>query len=93
MTNSLLNQFRTLVRYNTLANLTLYEACSHLPEMEYKKGREACCDSIMGTITHPMVGDRIWSGEQTYASAEGASRSYGMCVNSSATVGTEPAGI
>jgi uncharacterized damage-inducible protein DinB len=43
MTNSLLDHFRTLARYNTLANLTLYEACSHLSEMEYKKRREAFC--------------------------------------------------
>ena len=75
---------------NAAAFLTRYEACSHLFEMEYKKRREAFCDSIMGTINHPMVGDRIWSVEQTYAFCF-------RCLSQSdeslmSTVGTEPDG-
>lgn len=60
MTNTLLDHFRTLARYNTLANLKLYESCAHLPEAEYTKCREAFFGSIMGTLNHLMAGDRIW---------------------------------
>lgn len=60
MTNPLLDHFRMLARYNTLANIKLYESCAHLSEAEYKKRREAFFGSIMGTLNHLMVGDRIW---------------------------------
>lgn len=60
MTDALLRNFRTLARYNTLANRRLYEACARLPDAERKKSRLAFFASIHGTLNHVMVGDRIW---------------------------------
>ena len=60
MTLSLVENFRMLARYNTLANGRLYEACARLPAAERKKARPAFFGSIHGTLNHIMVGDRIW---------------------------------
>lgn len=60
MAEPLLDHFRMLVRYNTLANRRLYDSCARLPKAEYKKPRESFFTSIMGTLNHLMVGDRIW---------------------------------
>ncbi len=60
MTDPLIQNFRTLARYNTLANQRLYEACNRLPDAERKKTRPAFFGSIHGTLNHIMVGDRIW---------------------------------
>ncbi|MFQ5774217.1 MAG: DinB family protein [Kiloniellaceae bacterium] len=60
MTNALIRNFRTLARYNRLANERLYAACARLSEAERKKVRPAFFKSIHGTLNHVMVGDRIW---------------------------------
>ena len=60
MTPSLVENFRMLARYNTLANGRLYEACARLPDAERKKVRPAFFGSIHGTLNHIMVGDHIW---------------------------------
>ncbi len=60
MDSSLIRNFRTLARYNTLANVRLYEACARLSDAERKKARPAFFGSIHGTLNHIMVGDRIW---------------------------------
>ena len=62
LTNALVQNFRTLARYNTLANRRLYEACARLSDAERKKRRPAFFGSIHGTLNHLMVGDRIWLG-------------------------------
>lgn len=49
-----------LARYNTLANCSLYEACSRLPDFERLRLRPAFFKSIHGTLNHIMIGDRIW---------------------------------
>ena len=68
MAEPLIENFRTLARYNTLANRRLYDACALLPDAELKKRRLAFFGSIHGTLNHIMVGDRIWlarfSGEE-----------------------------
>ena len=60
MTLSLVENFRMLARYNTLANRRLYEACARLSDAERKEARPAFFGSIHGTLNHIMVGDRIW---------------------------------
>lgn len=52
--------FRTLGRYNRLANELLYAACTELDDAERRKDRGAFFRSIHGTLNHIMVGDRIW---------------------------------
>ena len=68
MTAALVQNFRTLAKYNTLANRRLYEACARLSDTERKRARPAFFGSIHGTLNHLMVGDRIWlarfSGEE-----------------------------
>ena len=60
MTPSLVENFRMLARYNTLANRRLYEACARLSDAERKKACPAFFGSIYGTLNHIMVGDRTW---------------------------------
>ncbi len=60
MAGLLVRHFRTLARYNTLANRRLYETCARLGDAERKKRRPAFFGSVHGTLNHIMVGDRIW---------------------------------
>ena len=60
MADSLIQNFQMMARYNTLANRRLYEACASLSDAERKEDRPAFFGSIHGTLTHIMVGDRIW---------------------------------
>jgi uncharacterized damage-inducible protein DinB len=60
LTQALVRNFRTLARYNALANQRLYEACARLPDDGRKKRRPAFFGSIHGTLNHILVGDRIW---------------------------------
>ena len=60
MDDTLTQHFRTMARYNTIANQRLYETCARLPDAERKKPREAFFGSIHGTLNHLLVGDRIW---------------------------------
>lgn len=60
MSASLLTQFHTLARYNRRANRVLYEACAELSADELALDREAFFKSILGTLNHILVVDRIW---------------------------------
>ena len=60
MTPGLAAHFRTLARYNRLANERLYAACAELDNVARRKDRGAFFRSILGTLNHIMVGDRIW---------------------------------
>ena len=60
MSNDLILNFRLLAAYNTLANERLYDACAELADAELRKQRPAFFKSILGTLNHIMVGDRIW---------------------------------
>jgi uncharacterized damage-inducible protein DinB len=52
--------FEQLSRYNAWANERLYDACSQLAEAELKAPRRAFFGSILATLNHILVGDRIW---------------------------------
>lgn len=52
--------FTRLARYNRWANLRLYAACASLAEAEYLKPRPAFFKSLHGTLSHILVGDRLW---------------------------------
>ena len=58
----LLEWFRRLARYNTVANARVYQACSVLPEGEYRQARTVSFGSIHALLNHLLLGDRIWMG-------------------------------
>jgi uncharacterized damage-inducible protein DinB len=60
MADALLRHFRLMARYNRLANERLFAACARLPETELTRARPAFFKSILGTLNHILVGDRIW---------------------------------
>ena len=51
---------RRMARYNRWANERLYAACGQLPAEEYHRARQAFFGSIHGTLSHVLVGDRMW---------------------------------
>ena len=51
---------RRMARYNRWANERLYAACGQLPAGEYHRPRQAFFGSIHGTLSHVLVGDRMW---------------------------------
>ena len=53
-------RFPILARYNQWANRLLYEASGKLTEAEFAAGRPAFFGSILATLNHILVGDRIW---------------------------------
>jgi uncharacterized damage-inducible protein DinB len=57
--------FRTFARYNQWANRRLYAAVAELPEAEIAKPRPAFFKSLLGTLNHILVGDRVWMGRFT----------------------------
>lgn len=62
---TLVDHFATLARYNSIANLRLCQACSELPEDEYRKARPVSFGSIHGLLNHILLGDRIWMARFT----------------------------
>lgn len=56
----MLEHLRRMARYNRWANSRLYAACSDLDDAEYYKPRQAFFGSIHGTLSHLLVGDRLW---------------------------------
>ncbi|MDX1400664.1 MAG: DinB family protein [Kiloniellales bacterium] len=53
--------FQVFGRYNAWANQRLYAAVERLPADEISKKRDsAYFGSILGTLNHILVGDRIW---------------------------------
>ena len=59
-TNALIQHFQTLARYNSIANQRLYDACSSLSDIEYRRERFGSFGSIHRTLNHILLGDRIW---------------------------------
>jgi uncharacterized damage-inducible protein DinB len=56
----MLDHLRRMARYNQWANQRLYAACRQLPEEEYRRPRPAFFGSLHGTLSHVLVGDRLW---------------------------------
>lgn len=52
--------FPTLARYNQWANRLLYGVCGALTEAEFADRRPAFFGSILGTLNHVLVVDRVW---------------------------------
>jgi uncharacterized damage-inducible protein DinB len=56
----LLDVFRTLARYNKVANARLYEQCGKLELAEFRRERRGSFGSIHALLNHTLLGDRIW---------------------------------
>ncbi|QQS14590.1 MAG: DinB family protein [Rhodospirillales bacterium] len=52
--------WRQYARYNTLANVRLYEAAAGLDDAARKRDLGAFFGSLHGTLNHLLLGDRIW---------------------------------
>ena len=56
----MLEQFALMARYNQWMNGQIYAAAGALDEDELSQQRGAYFGSILGTLNHIMVGDRVW---------------------------------
>ncbi|MEZ5668463.1 MAG: DinB family protein [Alphaproteobacteria bacterium] len=56
-----LAHFHSFARYNAWANRRLYAACAELPAAELAAPRVTFFGSILNTLNHVLVGDRIWA--------------------------------
>jgi uncharacterized damage-inducible protein DinB len=52
--------FNLIARYNQWANQTLYAAVATLPPDEIARDRNGFFRSILGTLNHLLVADRVW---------------------------------
>ena len=52
--------FHTFARYNAWANQRLYGACASLSEAELAAPRTTFFGSILATLNHILVADRMW---------------------------------
>ena len=60
-----LDVFRTLARYNRVANERLYEQCGKLEFAEYRRERPGSFGSIHALLNHTLLADRIWMSRFT----------------------------
>ena len=51
---------KTMARYNQWANRELFAAVRTLPEGEAAKPRRILFKTILNTLNHPLVADRVW---------------------------------
>jgi len=51
---------KTMARYNQWANRELFAAVRTLPEGEAGKQRRILFKTILNTLNHPLVADRVW---------------------------------
>jgi uncharacterized damage-inducible protein DinB len=59
----MLQYLRTLARYNAWANTRLYDAAVALGDAACRAPRPAAYfGSLLGTLNHVLVGDRVWLG-------------------------------
>ncbi len=60
MSASLLSTLEDMSRYNRRANRVIYGACAKLPTKQLALPRKAFFGSIIATLNHILVMDRIW---------------------------------
>lgn len=56
------DHYRLFARYNAWANRRLYDACLALPAGEAVRQRPSFFGTIVATLNHLLVADRIWFG-------------------------------
>ncbi|MCC9620953.1 DinB family protein [Thalassospira sp. MA62] len=57
--------FQRMARYNQWANMQTYDACAGLPNGALDGPRVAFFPSIMRTLNHILLADRLWLGRLT----------------------------
>ena len=57
--------FERMANYNSWANTHLYDACAALPVAELSAPRRAFFPSILATLNHLLVADRLWMSRLT----------------------------
>jgi uncharacterized damage-inducible protein DinB len=62
MTNSFIDNYRFLARYNRWMNQRLYAACEALTDEQRKADQGAFFKSIHHTLTHLVLADKMWLG-------------------------------
>ncbi len=60
MPGSLQNHFRQFALYNRWANNTLYDAAARLSAEQLAENRGGFFKSLLGTLNHLVVTDRLW---------------------------------
>ena len=60
MSDTFLDNYRWLARYNSWINQRLYAACDTLDDAARKADRGAFFGSIHHTLTHLVLADRLW---------------------------------
>lgn len=56
----MLNYFKMFARYNRWANGVVYAEAARLPREELNRDTGAFFGSLLGTLNHMLVADRIW---------------------------------
>lgn len=59
-----------MARYNQWANATVRTALTSLPPSAWSEEKGAFFGSIMGTLNHVLVGDRVWLSRMTHTPYE-----------------------
>jgi uncharacterized damage-inducible protein DinB len=62
MSDAACDHFRLMGRFNAWANGRLYGAVAALPAEAFGRGRGLVFGSILGTLNHLLVVDRLWTG-------------------------------
>src|SRR5215471_5899573 len=57
---TVLSVFRTLARYNRIANQRLYGACAQIADEDYRRERAGSFAMIHALLNHNLLADRIW---------------------------------
>jgi uncharacterized damage-inducible protein DinB len=52
--------FQMFAAYNKWANGRIYDAAAELPAVEFERNMGAFFKSMMGTLNHVLVADRVW---------------------------------
>ena len=60
MTNSFIDNYRFLARYNRWMNQRLYAACDKLTDSQRKADQGAFFKSVHHTLTHLVLADKMW---------------------------------
>ena len=60
MSDTCIDNYRFLARYNRWMNQRLYDACERLSDEERKRQRGAFFGSIHHTLTHLVLADKMW---------------------------------
>ena len=62
MSEITMNHFALMARFNEWVNARLYASSAELSNEDYRRDRKAFFGSILNTLNHLLVVDRLWTG-------------------------------